>query len=170
MKKIAILAALTAFSGYAVATDNIKFEQHNLYVGGGLGTFSLSGWDSTIGYQVFAGYDLDFITLNTSAEWLNKLSFAAEVGYTTATYERTDFFGDKFTWDVGGLWSGAVAHYPINDQFKVGTTLGLDIGDNSGLLVGVNSTYEINDQFDVRAEYTIRPSASALLANVIYKF
>ncbi len=166
MKKIAIIAALTAFSGFAVASDDNLFEQHkeNIYVGAGLGSYSLDYWDNGVGYQVFAGYNLDF-ELSTGTEFLDKLAFAVEAGYTSSSYK---YYSAEL--DVAGLWGAAVASYPINENFKVGATLGLDLGDDSGLLFGFNSTYKINEQFDIRTDYVIRDLTDGLTINVIYKF
>ncbi len=171
-----MIAALTAFSGFAVASDdnNNLFEQHknNIYVGAGMGSYSLGSFDDSFSYQLVAGYNLDY-----KLKDYNEISFAVEAGYAQADWEKTvsgyvytTRYSYKVSTEMSSFWGALVANYPINDKFTTGVSLGYDLGDDDGLMYGINGTYKVHPLFDVRADYLIRQNVNALTANVIYKF
>lgn len=139
------------------------FNQNNLYIGGGIGLNSVSGWDDAIGFQVFAGYEFDMANIDP-------IKLAVEVGYMdTGDFEDDTIFG-KVETSATGVWATGVASYALNQQFSLLGRLGLDFGDDDGLMVGVGVGYAVNQQIEVRGEYVARDEVDSLQANVVYRF
>jgi len=134
------------------------------YAGGGIGfnSIDVSGFDSAIGFQFFGGYDLDIVLGEN-------VTTAVEVGYKmSGDFDyNSNFVNGSVSLD--GLWFAGVARHPINDQVSLLGRLGLDLGDDDGLLFGFGGEYTVSDQVGVRAEYIIRSDTSALEFNLTYR-
>jgi len=143
-------------------------QAEGTYGGGGIGfnSVDVSGFDSAIGFQFFGGYDLDIVLGEN-------VTTAIEVGYKMSGDFEADFefFGETITLSesADGLWFAGVARHPINDQVSLLGRLGLDLGDDDGLLFGFGGEYTVSDQVGVRAEYIIRSDTSALEFNLTYR-
>ncbi|HEX5513307.1 MAG TPA: outer membrane beta-barrel protein [Gammaproteobacteria bacterium] len=162
MKKLAMAAglALGIASGSALAQG---FNQDNLYAGAGISLNSLSGFDDAVGFQIFGGYKLD--TLN-----LDPVKLAVEVGYMdSGDFEANYWFG-KVEANVSGVWASAVASYPLTPELNLLGRLGLDFGDDDGLLLGAGVGYTVSKEIELRAEYVIRDNVDSLQANFVYHF
>jgi len=170
------------FAGVLLASQPVmafEFDQENVYGGAGL---SSNGMDVTgadvsraIGWQIFAGYDLEDVEL------ADDLSTAIEVGYMTSgdfeyTTASTTILGVTVPGttvklgSVDGLWATGVFTYPVADQVEVLGRIGLDFGDDDGLMYGFGGSYQLNDQIDVRAEYVLRDNTNSLQLNAVYRF
>jgi len=137
-----------------------SFDTGNIYVGGGLGMNALSGFDDAMGFQIFSGYRFDDSLIN-----IDKVSLAAEAGYMTTGDFETSFGGEA---SVDGIWGAAVADYEFNEQASGILRLGLDLGDDDGLLFGFGGEYHLNDKIGIRGEYVIRSHVDSLQVNVVY--
>lgn len=162
-----IICALTLGVGSSIAVADSGFNQDSFYAGAGLSLNSLSGYDDAMGYQVFAGYDLDFLNLGA-------VRLAVEVGYMNSgdfEFEET-FFGQTFTFktDASGLWATGVVSYPLSDRFDLVGRLGLDFGDDDGFMLGGGAGYRVADQWGVRAEYVMRDNIDSLQLNAAFRF
>ena len=156
MKKILIAAVLTAVSANALAGD--------IYAGGGLSSNSLSGFGSEIGYQFFLGYDLKTVKLG-------KANLAVEVGYMdSGEFEQCIPFFGCASESVNGLWSTAVVSMPIAPQLDFLGRIGLDFGDDDGLMFGVGLGYALDKAMQLRGEYVIRDNIDSLQANIAVRF
>jgi len=173
MKKITSLVVSTILmAGVSVSASAFEYDQSKLYAGGGLSINSpdSSGFDSAMGYQFFGGYELsDLVTLGDG------IGFSAEVGYmASGDFEASgcsSFLGSNFcSFNANGLWTTAVVDYQVQSGIKVLGRLGLDLGDDDGLMLGGGVSYAVNDKIGVRGEYVIRPNYSSLQANITYSF
>ncbi len=157
MKKVVssfVLLSLLAITATAHANDK-AFNLENLYLGGGLG-FNYLGTGAR-GLQFFAGYDFDFI-IN------DDISSAIEVGYmSSGDFEGTDN-GAK------GLWVTMVESVPVSSKTDVLVRLGIDFGNDDGLLLGTGVQYKFNTKVAVRMEYVARANITSLQANVLFRF
>jgi opacity protein-like surface antigen len=163
MKKLAMAAglALGIASGSALAQG---FNQDNLYASAGIGLNSLSGWDDAVGFQIFGGYKLDMLNLDP-------VKLAVEVGYMdSGDFERNVPFWGKVETSATGLWASAVASYPLTPELNLLGRLGLDFGDDDGLLLGAGVGYTVSKEIELRAEYVIRDNVDSLQANFVYHF
>jgi hypothetical protein len=133
----------------------------DFYAGGGLGLNSLSGYDNAVGIQVFGGYKLDRLLD------LSPVTLAVEIGYM----DTGDF--KHRGWNVGsvsGLWASAVAGFEITPGLSLLGRLGLDFGDDDGILFGIGAGYAVTKNIEVRGEYVIREHVNSLQANLAYHF
>ncbi len=62
------------------------------------------------------------------------------------------------------------AGYELDSQFRLLGRLGVDFGDDDGLMVGAGLGYAFNRQLEVRGEYVARDNIDSLQANVVYRF
>lgn len=162
------IAALGLFIGFASTTAIAQdFNQENLYVGGGIGLNSLSGFDDETGFQFFGGYHLDMVDLD-------QVNLAVEVGYfSSGEFEETetDEFGTyRAEGEANGLWTTAVFGYPLTPELDLLGRIGLDFGDDDGLMFGFGAGYDLTPEFQLRGEYVIRDNIDSLQANLVYNF
>lgn len=165
MKKTVFAVGLALASGSVLAQG---FDQSNLYVGGGLSMNSLSGFDDEMGYQAFVGYELDMIDLGP-------VQLAVEVGYfNSGKFSETVDLGIwgryKVEADAKGVWTTAVGSYALSPEFSLIGRLGIDFGDDDGLMLGAGVGYAVSQQIEVRGEYVIRDNIDSLQANIVYRF
>lgn len=156
---IFVVAAWFAVTGPAFAQQP---GDSGFYVGGGIGINSLDPFDDATGFQFFGGYDLAKAGFRAPP-----FKLAVEAGYmTSGTFEAGGFFGD---FKVDGLWGTAVASYPVNPQFDLLGRLGLDIGDDDGLMFGIGAGFNIDKQMQLRGEYVIRDNLDSLQINLAFR-
>ena len=172
MRKIITLALSALFiSGTATAASG-GFNEDNLYFGGGLGSNSASGLDSATGFQIFAGYKLDMVKIS-------KIDSAVEVGYmdsgdmkkeicTPAIPPFIPAICSKANAKAKGVWATYVASYKFNKEVSGIGRLGLDLGDDDGLMFGVGVDYKFDKQISLRGEYVKRQEITSLQANFVY--
>ncbi len=168
MKLILSLTATIALFFSAAAMAEFEFDKSKAYVGGGLAYNSpdLSGFDSAIGFQGFAGYDIsDSVSIDES------IGLSVEVGYASSgnfSWSGCSILGVVCEWNSNGLWSTAVFDYQVKDKIKTIGRIGYDLANASGLIIGAGGLYTLNEQMDVVIEYVIRNRHKGLQANFIY--
>ena len=170
MKRLLSAVAVAVVMAAPAAHAEFKFKQENLYVGGGLGytMFDGAGIKNAMGYQFFGGYDLEM-------KLGDKVDTALEVGYQSSgdlEFENcAGFLGFACKGDAAtGLWINGVFTYPVDDKIGVLGRIGLDIGDDDGLMFGAGAGYKLAPQFTLRGEFVIHPNYKSLEANVVYDF
>ncbi len=160
-KILTALAVAMLFTTQGVAAEG--FDQSKLHVGAGLGNNSLTGFDNAIGWQFFAGYPLEMVKLGEGVR------SSIEVGYMSTTFKQEILFFGTIEASAKGLWATYVANYPVNDQVDALGRIGLDFGDDSGLMFGIGGEYKLDDQKAVRLEYVIRDNVNSLQGNFVYR-
>jgi hypothetical protein len=154
MKKIVCLFALISMAmvpSFSVNAEGSGINANNFYLGGGLGFNS-----GATGFQFFGGYDFDFI-INED------ISTAVELGYM----DSGDFDNDQ---DFKGLWVAAVESVPLSSKVDMLVRLGVDFGDDDGILFGAGLQYKFNTKAAFRVEHVVRDHIDSLQANVLFKF
>lgn len=164
-KTLTLCIALGFTSSAALSAEGI--QQENLYLGGGININSVSDFDDAAGFQFFAGYDLDMVDLG-------EVGMAVEVGYfDSGSFDRTVIVNGQssnVSNNLSGLWANAVFNYPFNPRASLVGRLGLDFGDDDGVMFGVGVGYSMMKGFDLRGEYVVRENIDSLQANVVYRF
>lgn len=139
-----------------------------VYVGGGLNENSVSGWGNATGFQLFGGYDFGRITRRASTP----LDLAVEVGYmNTGDFQRDvngPFGPTVASQRYQGLWSTALFTLPLNEQVDLLGRLGLDLGDDSGVMGGIGVGVNVSRAAQVRFEYVTRPTVDSLQVNFAF--
>jgi len=159
------LAAAALFVAQGVGAEG--FDQSKAYAGGGFGYNSIGDpWDNAIGWQIFAGYELDQVQVGEN------IASAVEVGYmSSGSFEYADpFFGVSIDTSAQGLWATYLASYDLNPQWNALGRIGLDFGDDSGLMFGIGGEYKLDEQKQIRLEYVIRDMINSLQGNFVYRF
>lgn len=158
MKKILTLLALTLVTAPAFA--------QNVYLGGGLSSNEINGSDEGTGWQVFAGFPLTGIRAEP-------FQFAIEAGYMETgemeTRTNVPLLGTVTTeTEAKGLWATGVASYPLASYVDLLGRIGLDFGDDDGLMVGVGLGFTVSREIQVRGEYVERDNVDSLQLNLVY--
>jgi opacity protein-like surface antigen len=172
-KKIAI-AAFSLLTAVPAMAEELKFDTSKAYVGGGLGynDLDISGTDSALGFQFFGGYSFGDILSK-------KVDLAVEAGYMTSgdfefdSYELSDDFTIRKTKaevSADGIWANAVVSYPLQNNIALIGRIGLDFGDDDGVMFGGGAEFKLAGALAIRAEYVIRDTINSLQGNVVYRF
>jgi len=104
------------------------------------------------GVQFFAAYDLTQINL------IEGVDSSLEFGFM-------DFGFDK---DDTGIWASYVVDATISGRLGWLAQAGLDIGDDSGLLLGAGLKFMLDDRSDLRLDYVVRDDVDSLQINFLY--
>ncbi|MDH5612497.1 MAG: porin family protein [Gammaproteobacteria bacterium] len=159
MNKLAMVFALMMATAQVSAAG---IDAKKIYFGGGLGLNDANFGDSAIGFQIFAGLPLPIKAENV------KLS--AEVGYMdSGNFEMNLGVFGKVKTKANGLWGTAVAELPLKDNLSVLGRIGLDIGDDDGIMIGAGLGLNMNQSMDLRFEYVIRDTIDSLQVNLVIR-
>lgn len=128
-------------------------DKNRISIGVGISTNSVSRpVDDEIGLQFFAAYNLNQINL------IEGVKSSVEFG----------FMDYGFSSDSTGIWATYVVDGVISGQFRWLARSGLDIGDDSGLMIGAGASYALNEKKKLRVEYVIRDEVDSLQFNFLY--
>jgi len=152
----AVLSFILLFSGYdisAFADEHEPLLDKSLFsIGVGISDNSVSGSSDETGFQFFAAYELNQYNL------MEGVKSSVEFGFMDYGFSR----------DSTGIWATYVAAGPLSEKFGWLGRLGLDIGDDSGLMVGAGVSYTTNENMEFRGEYVVRDEVDSLQINFIY--
>jgi opacity protein-like surface antigen len=143
-----------AFSSVALAQG---FETSKLFFGAGLSSNDTSGSDSATGWQLFGGYGFGEVTRNVFID--------AEVGYMD-TGKMTRGAGHV---KANGLWASGVGRFMVAPSVELIGRLGLDFGDDDGLLAGIGAGLLLTKNFKLRLEYVQRDNVNSVQFNFVYQ-
>lgn len=158
MPKFSHLAAVLLLAGIASPAMAHQFDTSNAYGGVGL-TFNTVGTGNATGFQLFGGYDLN-VRIN------DDIATAVEVGYMDSG--DFSFFGGGSGNSAEGIWAAIVPSVEINQKMDAFTRVGLDFGDDDGVLVGAGMGYHFNKQAELRVEYVVRDNINGLQFNAVF--
>jgi hypothetical protein len=168
MKRGLLFSLLMLFSSSTVLAQggSVTIQTSNFYVGGGLGFNSYRGARST-GIQFLGGYEFDF-RLN------GDISTAIELGYMeTGKFDYKDL-NDGSTngtnQEADGVWLNVVETFPIGNKVEGIVRLGLDFGDDDGIMAGTGLGYNFNRQWSLRTEYVVREAVNSFQFNLLFGF
>jgi hypothetical protein len=168
MKRGVVLSLMMVFSSAAISAEggSITIQTSNFYVGGGFGFNSYGGGRST-GIQFLGGYEFDF-KLN------GDISTAIELGYMeTGKFESKNLNSGAttgFNQEADGVWLNVVETFPIGNKVEGIVRLGLDFGDDDGLMAGTGLGYNFNRNWSLRTEYVVREAVNSFQFNVLFGF
>ena len=136
------------------ADDSEPLLDKNLFsIGAGVSSNSV-GRDDEIGFQFFAAYDLNQINV------MEGVRSSAEFGFMDYGFSR----------DSTGIWGTYVVDGIISEKFGWLARFGLDIGDDSGLMIGAGVSYATSSKMELRGEYVVRDDVDSLQFNVLYHY
>ena len=155
----AIRALVIGLIGMALSSAAVAqaVDTSRLFFGAGLSSNEVSGSDSAVGWQVFGGYGFGQVASN--------LYFDAEVGYMdTGDMERPG--GDV---KANGLWAAGVGRFLVTPNIELLGRLGLDFGDDDGLLGGIGAGLILTKNIKLRLEYVQRDKVDSWQFNFVYQ-
>ena len=148
--------------------------QSKYYVGAGLGMNSSQQFGDAAGYQMFAGYCLDFNFKSPRSKT------SVEVGYMDSGdfEQQRNAFGNNpnrsgtvtVQETYNGMWFAGLAEYKFDSKMHIMGRAGLDLGDQSGILVGGGAGYNITKYAQIRAEYVLHDEVDSFQVNWISEF
>jgi len=145
-----------SFSAALLAENGPLLDRERLAIGGGLTYNSIGGpVDDEAGFQIFAAYELPAVNV---LEYVNS---SIEVGYMDYGFDGED---------ANGLWATFVLDGAVKGQWGWLARLGLDLGDDSGIMFGAGASYTWDTKLSARVEYVIRDEVDSLQLNVIHRF
>lgn len=158
MKKTVMLLILM-LAVTAVNAEGLDTKQ--IYFGGGVGLNDANFGDAAIGFQVFAGLPLPVK--------IDKASLSVEAGYMdSGNFDLNTPFGTVSA-KATGLWGAAVVIMPLQDKLSLIGRLGLDIGDDDGIMIGAGLGLETGEKMEIRFEYVIRDTTNSLQVNLVIR-
>ncbi|MCY0964437.1 outer membrane beta-barrel protein [Parathalassolituus penaei] len=162
MKKSVIALLPLLISGATLVHAENAID--HLQVGGGLSynqidsPFRHGHSEDANGVNMFVGYEFD-------SGW-NAIDTSVEVGFN-----RTDRF-DEYHDNVAGPWVALVGQRAVREvdpRLSVIGRVGLDVGDDDGVLMGVGFGFMIDPAVQLRAEYINRDATTQMLGSVVVK-
>jgi len=168
MKRGVLFSLLMFISSAAVAAQgsSVTINTSSFYLGGGLGFNSHSGLRS-VGYQFLGGYEF-------AAKLNGDISTAIELGYMDSDNFESKNLPDGATstsnQKAKGVWLNVVETFPIGNKVEGLARLGLDFGDDDGIMVGAGMGYNFNRHWALRSEYVIREAINSFQFNLLYGF
>ena len=140
------------------------FDRNRLHAGAGVSYNQIDSpfggrTESAAGINLFAGYEL-------------KTNIRDVQTFVEAGYAETDDFYGKGT-DVGGLWVAGVMEKDLPEVgrniFVLGR-MGLDLGDDDGILIGAGGGLHLNKETDLRAEFINKDATSVFQISLVLGF
>ena len=175
MKKVILTSLLTLVAHQALANDQPPAEAETvqvasgLYVGAGLSHNDLDfgsiikGADNetAMGIQIFAGVPI--------ANSIENIDTFAEVGFFRTS--NFNFSGQKER-VIGASGSVVLQRNlsEVNPNLYALGRIGLEIGDDDGIIMGVGAGYRITPKVEVRAEFVNKDLVSSYQANALVRF
>lgn len=157
LRKVALFTLSAALAAPTLALAQGGFDPNKLFFGAGISRNDADGTDEGTGFQIFGGYQFGQVAQNISLD--------AEVGYM----DSGDLCDGPADCDAEGLWATGVGRLSLNPQFDLIGRIGLDFGDDDGLMVGIGGGFNLNKQTQLRLELVERDEISSLQFNFVYR-
>lgn len=153
---------MTVLMLVSVSTTSSAYElnRSSFYAGAGV-TFNSFGTGNATGLQIFGGYDL-------SARINQDISSAIEMGFMDSGDFNNNFFGNNS--GAQGVWAALVESVPVGNRVDANIRVGVDFGDDDGLLAGAGMAYRFNDKAALRTEYVVRDNINSFQFNALFHF
>ncbi|WP_221797850.1 outer membrane beta-barrel protein [Oceanobacter mangrovi] len=160
-----LITTLASASTLALAETNMSGGDDlakKLYLGGGLSyntvdsPFGGGSIDAT-GVQGLVGLDLGHHS--------GGISTKLEVGYS-----QTDDF-DNTNQNISGLWGALVAEKSlpeIDRNLSLLGRVGVDVGDDDGILTGVGVGYQLTNELQLRGEFINKDASNQYMGSLIF--
>lgn len=154
-----IRAAVIGLIGMALSTVAVAqgMDTSKLFFGAGLSSNDVSGSDNATGFQIFGGYGFGEVTKNVFID--------AEVGYM----DTGKMSKGGANVDAKGLWANAVGRLMVAPSVELIGRLGLDFGDDDGLMAGIGAGLLVTKNFKLRLEFVQRDKVDSVQFNFVYQ-
>ncbi|HEY9051503.1 MAG TPA: outer membrane beta-barrel protein [Gammaproteobacteria bacterium] len=143
------------------ASSKPLLEKNQFSIGLGIANNSIDlppafgGDQDETGFQFFAAYDLNKVNL------MDGVNTSLELGYMD--------YGDFGGGNSGGIWVNGVVDGTLSGKLGWLARVGLDLGDDDGLMLGAGLGVGLNDRMKLRFEYVVRDNIDSLQLNFIHR-
>lgn len=164
---ISLLASLVLWTGVATAEELKPY-----YIGVGITGSEPDDDDNfkgAAGFQIYGGYMLE-------QKIADVVNISIEFGY----HDTGDFDGankivngnvvNDPSFNDAGVWVSGVFSYNIVEDFDIQGTIGVDFGDDDGLLIGGGVVYHLTDRVNLNLALIGRSESTSGQFNVTYQF
>ena len=132
-------------------------DTSKLFFGAGVSSNEVSGFDDATGWQIFGGYGFGEVTRNVFID--------AEIGYMdTGNMKR----GGTST-EAKGLWANGVGRLMVAPSVELIGRLGLDFGDDDGLMAGIGVGFLLTKKVKFRLEFVQRDNVDSIQFNFVFQ-
>ena len=133
------------------------FDASKLFFGAGLSSNDVSGSDNATGWQLFGGYGFGEVT--------SKVFIDAEIGYMDTGNMTRGNRKEK----ANGLWATGVGRLMVHPSVELIGRLGLDFGDDDGLMAGIGVGFVLTKNLKLRFEYVQRDNVNSVQFNLVFQ-
>lgn len=133
-------------------------DTSRLFFGAGVSSNDVSGSDNAVGGQIFGGYGFGEVTRNVLID--------AEIGYMDTGKMKRGGGGDV---KANGLWANGVGRLIIAPSVELIGRLGLDFGDDDGLMAGIGVGFLLTKNVKLRLEFVQRDSVNSVQFNFVFQ-
>ena len=139
------------------ASSKPLLEKNKFSIGVGVANNSIDlpfGGDvDETGFQFFGAYDLNQVNL------MQGVNTSLEFGYMDYGFDGGN---------SGGIWVNGVVDGNISGKLGWLARIGLDLGDDDGLMFGAGVGVGLNDRMKLRFEYVVRDNIDSLQLNFVH--
>ncbi len=160
MKSLRLMALALAAMVFSSAAAAQSFDLRRLFFGGGLSVNTVPGSDDGAGFQVFGGYNFPAIASNLYVD--------AEAGYMDTGKLEVRCAQAVCDANAKGLWANGVLRYLVTPSVELIGRVGVDLGDDDGLMIGIGAGYIVGTRLKVRLELVQRDDVSSVQFNVVF--
>ena len=159
-KSLLALAMGLLISGYAglVSAAPAKkplLNKNQFSIGAGVSINSIDrpfgADDDETGFQLFGAYNLAGVNL------MENVDTSIEFGYMDYGFFNAD-----------GVWVTFVVDGKITGELGWLARLGLDLGDDDGIMLGAGVGYSLSKKLDARLEYVVRDTIDSVQLNFVF--
>ena len=155
MRVMAIALIGMALSSVAVAQG---LDTRKLFFGAGVSSNDTSGSDNATGWQIFGGYGFGEVTRNVFID--------AEIGYMDTGNMSRPGRGDA---KANGLWANGVGRLLVSPSIELIGRLGMDFGDDDGLMAGIGVGFLLTRSLKLRLEFVQRDNVDSVQLNFVFQ-
>ena len=136
----------------ASAQEQPILDRNLFSIGAGFSSNEVGSSENETGFQFLVGYDLPQVNL------MQGVKSSAEFGFMDYGFDEDDT----------GIWGSYVIDGAVLEGFGWLAQIGLDIGDDSGLLFGAGLQFKARENMDIRVDYVVRDEVDSLQFNFIF--
>ncbi|MGH9718704.1 MAG: outer membrane beta-barrel protein, partial [Bryobacteraceae bacterium] len=152
-----LLIGLVGVAMTSVAAAQVV-DTGKLFFGGGVSSNETSSSDNATGWQVFGGYGFGEVTRNIFID--------AEVGYMDSGNMKQ---AGRADFKANGLWAAGVGRLLLTPSIELLGRLGMDFGDDDGVLAGIGVGFILGQRFKLRFEFVQRDNVDSIQFNLVFQ-
>jgi hypothetical protein len=155
-----VATTLLVMAAQPLHAAQLVIDANKFHLGIGLAIDRLHD-DTSAGFQILAGYPLEQLQSGEATS-------SVEAGFIDLGSFKQ---GDR-QFSMAGLWVSYLLQLPLPLQqtgWQGLLRLGIDFGDDDGLLFGAGIDYSLDPRLSLRGEYIVRDQVKSLQINAVWR-